>query len=148
MLSLHWFIWWIVSVEKSWIIFFFSPLIWKAFIPRALGFLQESSAPVRQPSKGLQTDTWRFMHTHWDIAVAPCLMCLCLCLWKSSQSNLTKEPIAAPSSSPQSVLQLHQEKRQSNAQKKRNCFEPSWDSQKWTWGGVSWKHKTGRGGWR
>lgn len=83
--------------------FLFSPIDLES-----MGFLQESSAPVGQPNKGLRTDTWRFMHMHRDTAVAPCLMCL----WKSSQSNLTKEPIAAPSSeSPPSVLQLRQEKK-------------------------------------
>lgn len=91
----------------------------------SMGFLQESSAPVRQPSKGLRTDTWRFMHMHRDTAVAPCLMCL----WKSSQSNLTKEPIAAPSSeSPPSVLQLHQEKKTEQCTEKKKLL---WVTEPW-----------------
>lgn len=94
--------------------FLFSPIDLES-----MGFLQESSAPVGQPNKGLRPDTWRFMHMHRDTAVAPCLMCL----WKSSQSNLTKEPIAAPSSeSPPSVLQLRQEKKTEQCTEKKKLL--------------------------
>lgn len=94
--------------------FLFPPLIWKAW-----AFCRNLLLLSGNQTKVCERTIWRFMHMHRDTAVAPCLMCL----WKSSQSNLTKEPIAAPSSeSPPSVLQLRQEKKTEQCTEKKKLL--------------------------